>query len=200
VQTVSPTLASGLRLARDQGVMISDVLPTSPAASGGLEIADIVVAVDGMPVDSVPRLAQHVFARSPGDRLRFDVLRGEDIIGVDVIAAERGDDPGCSSDLVDPAINVIDRLGIVGVDVSDRARQTSTLRERSGVVVIGHTAQDDSIEPVLMTGDTIHRVNTEIVRSISDLRRAVEALKQQSHIVLQVERNVQFSFLALELN
>src|SRR6476661_2241513 len=47
LQTITPTLASGLGLPQDSGAMISDVQPDSPAAQAGLRIQDIVVAVDG---------------------------------------------------------------------------------------------------------------------------------------------------------
>ena len=47
VQTVTPALAQGLGLSRGYGVMISDVLPGSPADAAGLRPRDIITAVDG---------------------------------------------------------------------------------------------------------------------------------------------------------
>ena len=47
VQTVTPGLAQGLGLSRGYGIMISDVLPGSPAKAAGLQPQDIITAVDG---------------------------------------------------------------------------------------------------------------------------------------------------------
>ena len=47
VQTITPELAEGLHLQRDFGVIVSDVVPGSPAESAGLKIQDIILSVDG---------------------------------------------------------------------------------------------------------------------------------------------------------
>jgi serine protease Do len=54
LQTVTPDLARGLQLQQDWGVIVSDLLPGGPR-SAGLRVADIVVSVDGKPMDSLPR-------------------------------------------------------------------------------------------------------------------------------------------------
>ena len=54
VQTVTPGLAQGLDLSRGYGVMISDVLPGSPAQTSGLRPRDILTAVDGASISALP--------------------------------------------------------------------------------------------------------------------------------------------------
>ena len=49
LQTITPVLAAALRLPRDYGVVISDVLPDSPAAAFGLQIGDVLAVLDGRP-------------------------------------------------------------------------------------------------------------------------------------------------------
>ncbi len=49
LQTITPELAAGLHLARDFGVIVSDVAPGGPADQAGLRIQDIIISVDGNP-------------------------------------------------------------------------------------------------------------------------------------------------------
>jgi serine protease Do len=48
VQGITPTLATGLGLSRDSGVMISGVSPASPADVAGLKVQDIVTSSDAL--------------------------------------------------------------------------------------------------------------------------------------------------------
>src|SRR5437867_6110020 len=54
IQTITPTLAAALNLPRKYGVVISDVLPGSPAEAAGVQIGDVLAAVDGRAADNLP--------------------------------------------------------------------------------------------------------------------------------------------------
>jgi serine protease Do len=202
LQTITPTLASGLGLSQDWGVMISDVDPDSPAARAGLRIQDIVVSLDGVPIDGVPRLSFQLFTRSAGDVVRLKVLRGKDWYTADVTMTERPHDLDRLSDLVDPDKSLIEKLGILAIDVSSAdVSLSSGLRVPAGVMVAGHTLNDaDSADAGLITADTIHAINGIPVASVERLRAELDALKPHVPVVLQIERNGQFVFLAFELD
>ncbi len=85
----TPALAERFGLATDQGVLIVQVLPTGPAASAGLEVGDIVVAVGGTPVASSADLQAAVEGAQVGDTLRFEVIRGRQRLLVDVTVGQR---------------------------------------------------------------------------------------------------------------
>jgi serine protease Do len=201
LQTVTPTLAEGLRLSQDWGAMISDVSEGGPAEAAGLKVKDIVLQIDKTPVDGLPTMAFELFTRSAGDTVRLRVLRGRDTFDVEVTVGERHRDLDRLTDLVEPDKSLVPKLGILGVALDeDNARLAAAFRVPSGVVVVGHT-QDEGDRPDtgLMTGDTIHTINDARVTSVADLRAAIDRLKPRSAIVLQVERNGQLMFLPFEL-
>src|SRR5439155_12310071 len=84
VQTITPDLARGLGLSQDRGVIVSDLLPGGPADVAGLQIKDIIVSIDGKPMDSLPLLSFNLYARNAGDRLKLTVLRGQDQLALEV--------------------------------------------------------------------------------------------------------------------
>jgi serine protease Do len=202
LQTITPTLAEGLGLPQDWGAMISDVAPDSAAALAGLRIQDVVVSIDGTPVDDVPRVAFQLFTRSAGDVVRFKVLRGQESYTADVTLSERPHDLDRLSDLVDPEKSLIEKLGVLAVDISSaNGGLSSDLRVPAGVMVAGHTKYEaDSPDSGLMTADTIHAVNGMPVASVDRLRATLDGLKPHAPVVLQIERHGQFMFLAFELD
>jgi S1-C subfamily serine protease len=59
----------------ERGVVVTRVLPASPAQRAGLAIGDLVYAVDAMPVNSAAGLANLVRQSAPGTRLDLDIIR-----------------------------------------------------------------------------------------------------------------------------
>jgi serine protease Do len=200
MQAVTPTLAAGLNLPQDWGAMIADVIPGSPAAKAGFEPGDIVLSIDGEAVDGVPRLAFQFFTRSAGDVMRLKVRRGADLYTADVTAAERPHDFDRLTDLVDPQKSLIAKLGVLGLDITEaNASIAANLRTPGGVLVVGRTkGESDAADTGLQTGDAIHGVNGTPVASVAELRGALDALGPRHAVVLQIERNGQFMFLAFE--
>jgi len=202
MQTITPTLATGLGLSQTWGALVSDVNPETPAAAAGLRVQDIIVSIDGVPVDGMPRLAFQFFTRSAGDRVKLSVLRGSEALTIDLTVTERAHDFDRLTDLIDPDRSLVPKLGILGVNITAaNAGMASGLRMASGVIVVGHTKEEADLADIgLMTGDAIHGINGTEVTSVDDLRTMLDRLKPNSPVVLQVERNGQLSFLGFELD
>src|SRR5947208_10247144 len=92
LQTITPDLARGLGLAQEWGVIVSDLLPGGPADLAGLRVQDVILSIDGRPMDSLPLLAFYLYARNAGDQLKLTVLRGQDQLVLDVPVIERPHD------------------------------------------------------------------------------------------------------------
>lgn len=79
--TLTPVLAERIGRATqtplpvERGAYVTRVLPGTPAERAGLQPADIIVAVDGEPIESAEDLAAAVKGSSPGRRLRIEVVR-----------------------------------------------------------------------------------------------------------------------------
>jgi len=73
------------------------------------------------------------------------------------------------------------------------------LRTGTGVIVAARTLDASSIDAGLEVGDVIHEVNRRSVESVEALRSALRALKPGDPVVLQIERQESFHFLATEM-
>jgi len=197
-QTVTPVLASGLKLAREYGVILADIRPGSPAARAGLQPGDLVLSLDGKPMDNGRQLQVGLYGRVAGDVVSLEILREGHVVNVSVAMTERQDPFAGLTDSIDPRENLVPRLGILAVNFDQQiAEMLAAVRVRSGVVVVSTVAGAiDDREGGLAVGDIIYAVNRVQVGQLSELRAALDTLVAGDPVVLQIERRGQLMYLA----
>ena len=75
IQDVTPDLAEGLRLDRPSGAVVTNVERGSSAERAGLAAGDVIVAVDGNPIDGASDLRIEIGLAPIGERIELDVIR-----------------------------------------------------------------------------------------------------------------------------
>lgn len=199
-QTITPTMAEGLGLAQNRGVLIADVLWAGPACLAGIEPGDIFLAVDGTPMRSLTGFAIALYLHAPDQPVQIDIQRGERKLSVAVPAVLARDRMDQIADVADPTKSLIQRLGILGIDLKDEmASLVPDVRISSGVIVVGQARGFDSVDAGLQAGDLIHSLNRTPIESVEQLRSAVAQLKPGDAGVLRIERQGQFQYLAFEM-
>jgi serine protease Do len=200
-QTVTPELASGLNLPRDYGVVVSDALPGSPAERVGLRPGDMVLTIDGKPVENGRQFQIRLYPRLVGDVVELGILRDGQTLAVPVAMTERRDSFEGLIASLDPHDNVVPALSILGVSLNPQiAEGLPALRVRSGVLVASTVANAiDARDGGLAAGDIIFAVNRKPVRGLAELRAMLEALKAGDPVVLQLERHGVLMFLAFTM-
>jgi serine protease Do len=198
-QTITPAIAAGLRISREWGVVLGDVYPNSPAAQAGLRIGDLVLSVDGKPMENGRQFDVTLYQRRVGTQVRLEIGRGLQRLTIPVSVVERRDEVDRLRELVTPERNLIARLGILGLDVTpELARLLPDLRIASGVVVAG-VATDVQGPSGLVPGDVIYEMNGEPVRTLTDLRTAIAQVEPSGTPVLQVGRGGQLRYITVTL-
>lgn len=86
-RSLTPEIAAEEGLSVDEGALVVEVLPDTPAADAGLEAGDIITAVDGDKVDIERTLSDRLYAYEREDRVLLTVLRGEEALEIGVVLA-----------------------------------------------------------------------------------------------------------------
>jgi S1-C subfamily serine protease len=74
-QSVTAETARTLGMTAPRGDLIAEVWPGSAAARAGLRPGDVVLSVDGQPVNDDAGVTYYFATRKPGDTVRIDVWR-----------------------------------------------------------------------------------------------------------------------------
>jgi serine protease Do len=200
VQTITPTMAAGLGLQQDYGVIVSDVTPKGPAEAAGLKVQDIILTMDGKPVINVPQFDSAFQFRVDPVPLQLEVTRGTEKIPLQVPVVEQKDDMDRLADSLDPAKDLVPKLGILGVQINKEiAAMVPSLRMASGVIVAARTAFGATVDSGLETGDVIHALNGTTIISLDTLSTSIQQLKSGDPVVLQIERSGELRYLAFEM-
>jgi serine protease Do len=193
---LTPTLAKGLGLERNSGVLIEDLLPDSPAAKAGLKIGDILTTLNEKPLLDTRQLAVQMFRQRPGDVVRLGVLRGTDINTVALTVTENKRD---AASLIDPSKAddyVVPRLGVLAVPIQgELAQSIGPQRETGGLLVVARTFGTSSAEVDLKVGDILYYADRTKLDSLDTLKNFMLSLKPGDSAVLQIERNALLSFV-----
>jgi serine protease Do len=200
LQSLTPDLAQGLGLSVENGVIVSDVPPDSSSDHAGLKIRDVIVSIDGIPVDNVPLFALSLYMRDTSDSVKLQILREDKKIELIVPVYEPANEPDQLSELADPTKDLIPRLGIVGLTVSAGVRSLlGDLRIPSGVVVASIVADQLAVDSGLLVGDVIHSLKGTEITSVDNLRKAFNNLKPGEAAAMQVERNGKLTYVSFEM-
>ncbi len=74
-QALTGEIAKSLGLAIPQGVVVTDVWPGGPAARAGVDQGDVILSVDGQPVNDESSLTYQIGAKSPGSAVALVTRR-----------------------------------------------------------------------------------------------------------------------------
>lgn len=88
----STGLSRFLGLSTDKGFVVRAIYTPSPAEKAGVEIHDVIIAVDGKTIDSDDDLQSAIFQHKIGETITFTVQRGRKTLDIPVVAGKAPED------------------------------------------------------------------------------------------------------------
>ncbi len=184
IAAVTRDLADSLGLPKAQGAAVGAVEDGSPAAKAGIEAGDVILKIDGHPVEGSADLSRTIRGVKPGTRLSLTVWRSGKARDLPVVVGEFKDD---DTSIVASAKGGKQEVkpGKLGLAVSDiPAEQKRMLKLQGGVAVEAVTGAAEAAR--IQPGDVILRVNNTDVASVKAFNDAVAKLDQKKPVALLV--------------
>lgn len=199
-QTITPALATGLGLGRDHGVVLADVHLGGPAYLGGLRVGDIILALNGKPMENARQFYVNLYWHGANEAVVLSILRGAQELTRPVVVRVRPDGFGRSARFEEQQ-ELVSRLGILAVAVDEDVRRMLPIaRQPDGILVTNLAAAARAPTGFFLPGDIIYTINNRPLTTIDGLASVLEEYESGDSIVLQIERRGRLSYVEVQLH
>jgi serine protease Do len=215
IQNFNSESAEALGLGDLKGAIVADVSPGGPSQRAGVQVGDVVVGVNGVPVKSSSDLTRQVARVRAGENLRLDVIRDGKRRTVDVRSGVRpserelaandnsGGVPGGRPGVPGAPAPRAPVLGMSLSPLDEPTRSRLNLpAEVRGAVVENVDQSSDAGAKGLRRGDVITLANGRPVAQPTDFASIVDAAKKagRASVLVGVYRNGRTAFLPIKVS
>lgn len=179
VQPVTEDIAASLNLSNARGVIVSQVQPGSAAERAGLKRGDVILALNGNVVSDPNSFRNEIASTSPGRTVTLRIWRDgseqelRPTLG-EFTPEERPARP-TEDTSPEPGGTNDPKLGIAVQPLTPAlASQLGLSSDTQGLVVVQVDPFGPAADAGIQRGDVIEQVNQQPLRSVADLRSAVE--------------------------
>jgi len=168
LQAVTPEIADGLGLKRPSGALIASVTPTSPAARAGLKTSDLIIAIDGQPVEDANAFDYRFATKPIGGSTRLGIVRGGRELALSVALEAAPDTP--HEELVIEAASPFQGAKVSNLSpaLADSLRLDPSAE---GVVIVDIVNGSPAHSLGFQRGDLVLSVNNAKIAKTRDLER-----------------------------
>ena len=194
-QDVSTTLAKQFNVNHPGGALVGQVEPDTPAAKAGLKRGDVILSLNGQPVNSANDLRLRISQTAPGTTVKLGVSRDGKMQDFSVTLGELPDKVAQEGTNKESSPGGLEGVEVQGL-TPDVAQQLQLPAGTKGVVV---TSVDPSSPAAseLNRGDVIQEVNHKPVASVEQYRQAIAAAGNQP-VLLLVNRGGATTYVVIE--
>ncbi|MEZ0373868.1 MAG: Do family serine endopeptidase [Candidatus Sericytochromatia bacterium] len=192
---VDQDLRQALKLgAQQQGILVMQVIPGTPAAEVGFKKYDLITSLNGQPVTQVQPFRNQIALTMPGQRLQISLVRNGKILVLRPLLREMQAEP-----LSVPA-TLEKRLGFRLDPLPEALRRQLGLPESfSGLAVTSVRPDSNAYRRGLRQGDLVIEINRQRVGSAEEVQQAIAAIKPGEAVLMNIIRDGQSRILAFEL-
>jgi serine protease Do len=188
LQDLTPELATALRLPGRHGAVVNGFTARSGARAAGISADDILVSVDGHPIESARALTRMVGLHRPSDTVELGVVRGGSQRTVTVRLGERTDLEGTGP--LEPPIQTVEpgapaRLGIELGELTPEVTRAVGLRG-AGAVVLSVEPNSPADRAGLRPGLVIVEVAGQPVHSAREASVLLEKAEAKPPVVVRL--------------
>ena len=176
--TISDFTADSAKAFGVQGVgaLVQDVAPNSAAEKAGILVGDVIVSVDGQPIQNASDLRNTVGLQRSGESVRLTVLSDGKRRPFAAVHSEVSETARIRGAEIYP--------GLTGANLSNHEGKGSEFAG-PGVSIESVEAESPAAESGLLSGDIIVAVNKLRVRNVQELQQAAS---RQSLLILSIRR------------
>ncbi len=185
IQNVTPEIAKAFGLKENRGALVADVSSNTPAAKAGIQKGDVILGLNGQPVEDINQLTMHITQMAPGSTAQLQVLRNGESRDMSVTLGQL---PEKNEGAEKPGLAQGTSGALEGVQTetltTDTAQQLQLPSSTKGVVITNVDPSSAAADAGLRRGDVIQEVNRHAVASQGQFEEALSGAKGQQVLLL----------------
>ena len=195
IQPLTPELAKSFGARDNKGVLLSEVMPDSPAAKAGLQSGDILLEFQGKKMEAPADLQRAVGLTSPGTSAKVKVWREQNEKSLEVKIGEAPDEQREAKGGA-PGGRGKSALGVEVRAITPEIARQLNLRTAEGVIVARVEDGSPAEEAGMQRGDVIREINRQKVRSMADFEKATKDVKEGDRLTVLLQRGPMSLYVA----
>lgn len=191
IQSLSKDIASSVGLDKSEGAIVSRLEGDSPAGKAGVKTGDIILSVNGKPVNDARDLSRTVASLSAGSTANLQVWRDGKRQDISVTIGKMSERSASATTQQGSGTE----MGSLGL----RLAPGSTAGGIKGVAVIGVEPGSTASDKGFKTGDVIADVAGQAVETPADVRKALDDSRKggKKNVLFRVESKDGARFIAV---
>jgi serine protease Do len=173
-QDITPGLAEEFKLPDENGALVGNVMPNTPAEKAGIKVGDVIIEFNGKQISDANGLRLLVSELVPGTKAGVKLLRSGGEKNVTITLAElpqnlaqNENNENGSDNENQPTADALD--GVTVTDLNRHVRRELDLpADIQGALVTDVDSDSNAADAGLQRGDIIIQINRQAVRNADD--------------------------------
>jgi len=212
IQSITPEIASTLNITTPKGAIIAEVVAGGPAAQAGFQQGDVVIALNGKPVEDSRDLTRHIAAIPAGASATFTIVRGGQQKNISAKIGNRPEPRVASNDndnndtpqggSGDERQSTLQAMGLGLAAVTPEARRNFNIDAAvDGVLVTRVDPDSDAGDKGIQPGDVVLSVANKPVHNPKEVLAQIAAARSSGHhtVLLLVATQGGTRFVAVDV-
>jgi serine protease Do len=193
IQPVTPELAQSFNLEGEQGALVAEVLPDSPAEKAGIKPGDVVVEFNQRKITEMNELPRIVAATEVGKKVTIKLIRDKmpQSITVTIERLKDGD--------TDDSTAIAGNIGLTVKPLTKELASQLRMKDSDGVVVTEVKAGSQVSDAGVQRGDIIREINGQKILTVAEYERATAVVKSGNVVRLLLKRGERHLYVAFKV-
>ena len=191
-QPITPDLAEEFGIGEARGILVTHIVPDSPAEKAGIRDADAIVELNGKPVKNLREFQSNI-AAAPGKEIQLKIIRNGEEKNIEATLETLDENALWNEDSADNPLR-----GIQVEDLTRRWRQHFGIPPQiSGAIVVNVAPSSLAYQQVgIRVGNVIQSINREPVANAQDAISLIRRLKGD-RVLIKLWRDNQSVYLVI---
>lgn len=199
MQDITPKIAKAMGLKSDDGVIINQIEPSSPASKAGLKEGDVIREFDGKRIKNSIALKNQVALTKPGSKSQITVLRDGDEKKLTLILDEKGGSSDNTSAATNESLSSLLKFDYQNLNSDLKTKYDINSDNNKGVVITSIDARSSAYRNGLREGDVIISANKKKIDNTSTFEKEMKRYKSGDVVMMRVIRRDISLYFAFEM-